>query len=86
MNGMDTDTALRLAAFAQIKRLNELRDGLSASDLATGCRKAATERGPLPQSPADRGYYRACIPARSNPHGGGARMRRTLVSSSLRHP
>jgi putative restriction endonuclease len=36
MSGMDSDTAMRAAAFANIRRLNELRDVLSASDLAGG--------------------------------------------------
>ena len=36
MSDKDTDTAARLAAFAHIKRLNEIRDGLTASDLAEG--------------------------------------------------
>jgi putative restriction endonuclease len=33
---MDSDTAIRLAAFARIRQLTELRDGLTASDLAPG--------------------------------------------------
>ena len=33
---MDSDTGMRLAAFAHIRRLLELRDGLTASDLAPG--------------------------------------------------
>jgi putative restriction endonuclease len=33
---MDSDTAMRLAAFAHIKQLLELRDALTASDLAPG--------------------------------------------------
>ena len=36
MTDMDSDTAMRLAAFAHIKKLVEIRDGLSASDLAAG--------------------------------------------------
>jgi hypothetical protein len=36
MGGMDSDTAVRLAAFAHIKQLIDLRDALTATDLATG--------------------------------------------------
>jgi putative restriction endonuclease len=36
MSDMDSDTAIRLAAFARIRQLTELRDGLTASDLAPG--------------------------------------------------
>jgi putative restriction endonuclease len=36
MSDMDTDTAMRLAAFAHIKQLIELRDVLTASDLKPG--------------------------------------------------
>src|SRR5277367_564359 len=36
MSNKDSDTAMRLAAFAHIRRLNELRDGLTAGDLAQG--------------------------------------------------
>ncbi len=36
MSEMDFDTAMRLAAFAHIGRLLELRDGLTASDLKPG--------------------------------------------------
>ena len=36
MSAMDSDTAMRLTAFAHIRRLIELRDGLTASDLAPG--------------------------------------------------
>jgi hypothetical protein len=34
MSAMDSDTSMRLAAFAHIRQLLELRDGLTASDLA----------------------------------------------------
>jgi putative restriction endonuclease len=33
---MDSDTAMRLAAFAHVRNLIELRDSLTASDLAPG--------------------------------------------------
>src|ERR1700733_3657499 len=36
MINVDSDTAIRLAAFAHIRRLNELRDVLTAGDLAQG--------------------------------------------------
>jgi hypothetical protein len=36
MSDMDSDTAMRLAAFAHIRQLIELRDVLTASDLAAG--------------------------------------------------
>jgi putative restriction endonuclease len=36
MSEMDSDTAMRLAAFAHVRRLIELRDALTASDLSPG--------------------------------------------------
>jgi putative restriction endonuclease len=36
MSDMDSDTAMRLAAFAHIRQLLELRDALTASDLKPG--------------------------------------------------
>jgi hypothetical protein len=36
MSDMDSDAALRLAAFAHVRQLLELRDALTASDLALG--------------------------------------------------
>ena len=36
MTNMDSDTAMRMAAFAHIKRLVELPDVLTADDLAQG--------------------------------------------------
>jgi hypothetical protein len=36
MSDLDSDTAMRLAAFAHVKQLIELRDALTASDLAPG--------------------------------------------------
>jgi putative restriction endonuclease len=36
MSAMDRDTAMRLAAFAHIRQLLELRDALTASDLKPG--------------------------------------------------
>jgi putative restriction endonuclease len=36
MSDMDTDTAMRMAAFAHIRQLLELRDAMTASDLKPG--------------------------------------------------
>lgn len=36
MADMDSDTQMRLAAFAQIRQLLELRDALTAGDLKPG--------------------------------------------------
>jgi putative restriction endonuclease len=36
MSNMDSDTAMRLAAFAHIRQLLELRDALTAGDLKPG--------------------------------------------------
>jgi HNH endonuclease len=50
MSDMDSDTAMRLAAFAHIKQLMELRDALTANDLAPAAksqRRASLEALPI---------------------------------------
>jgi hypothetical protein len=49
MRDMDSNTAMRSAAFAHIGKLIELRDGLTAGDLAPGfqCTKDYPDRDRL---------------------------------------
>ena len=55
MSDMDSDTALRLAAFVHIKQLIELRDALSARDLAAGLQFAGVR---IPLINPQRGIFK----------------------------
>jgi hypothetical protein len=57
MSAMDSDSAMRLAAFAHIRQLLELRDALTASDLAAATRiqrRASLESSRMPLQYAEK--------------------------------
>jgi putative restriction endonuclease len=55
MSDMDSDTAMRLAAFARIRQLTGLRDGLTASDLAPGFQFGGVR---IPPTNPQRGIFK----------------------------